>query len=49
MARMRPLEVPECPFANPPEAGSGRGGKGLTAQKRKECVWVGTVGEFEFV
>jgi bifunctional non-homologous end joining protein LigD len=40
MARMRPLEVPACPFANLPEARSGRWGEGLTAEKMKECVWV---------
>jgi DNA ligase D-like protein (predicted ligase) len=40
MARMRPLEIRECPFANLPEARSGRWGEGLTAEKMKECVWV---------
>jgi ATP-dependent DNA ligase len=40
MAKLRPLEVPERPFANLPEARSGRWGEGLTAEKLKECVWV---------
>jgi ATP-dependent DNA ligase len=51
MERLRPLEVPECPFANLPEARSGRWGEGLTAEKMKECVWVRPelVAEVEFV
>src|ERR1035437_8156849 len=38
--KLRPLETPRCPFANLPEARSGRWGEGLTAEKMKECVWV---------
>jgi ATP-dependent DNA ligase len=51
MAKMRPLEVPECPFANLPEARSGRWGEGLTAEKMQECVWVRPelAAEVEFV
>jgi len=51
MARMRPLEIAECPFANLPEARSGRWGEGLTAEKMKECVWVRPelAAEVEFV
>ena len=51
LARMRPLEVPGCPFANLPEERSGRWGEGLTAEKMKECVWVRQelVAEVEFV
>lgn len=51
MAQLRPMEVPECPFANLPEARGGRWGEGLTAEKMKECVWVKPilVGQFEFV
>jgi ATP-dependent DNA ligase len=51
LARMRPLEVPGCPFANLPEARSGRWREGLTAEKMKECVWVHPemVAEVEFV
>lgn len=51
MAGMRPMEVPECPFGNLPEARSGRWGEGLTAEKMKECVWVRPelVAEVEFV
>jgi ATP-dependent DNA ligase len=50
-AKLRPLEIPESPFANLPEARSGRWGEGLTAQKMKECVWVRPelVAEVEFV
>jgi len=51
MDKVRPLESPECPFANLPEARSGRWGEGLTAEKMKECVWVRPelVAEVEFV
>jgi hypothetical protein len=37
--KMRPLEIPECPFANLPEAKSGRWGQGLTVARMKECRW----------
>jgi bifunctional non-homologous end joining protein LigD len=49
--RFRGLEVTECPFANLPEAKSGRWGEGLTAAKMKECRWLKPVlvGQFEFV
>jgi len=40
MEKLRPLEIAKCPFANLPEARSGRWGEGLTAEKMKECVWV---------
>jgi ATP-dependent DNA ligase len=40
MAELRPLEIAKCPFANLPEARSGRWGEGLTAEKMKECVRV---------
>jgi ATP-dependent DNA ligase len=48
--RFRGLEIPDCPFANLPEARSGRWGQGLTAEKMKECRWLKPVlvGEFEF-
>ena len=48
--RLKPLEIPQCPFANLPEARSGRWGAGLTAAKMKECRWVKPVlvGQFEF-
>ena len=51
MARMRALEIPECPFANLPEGRSGRWGEGLTSEKMKECVWVRPelVAEVDFV
>ena len=49
--KLRPLETPECPFTNLPEAKSGRWGQGLTAAKMKECRWVKPVlvGQFEFL
>jgi DNA ligase D-like protein (predicted ligase) len=45
------LENSECPFANLPEARSGRWGQGLTRAKMAECRWLKPilVGEFEFV
>lgn len=51
MTKLRPLETAECPFANLPEARSGRWGDGLTAEKMKECVWMRPelVAEVEFV
>jgi DNA ligase D-like protein (predicted ligase) len=51
MAKLRPLETAKCPFANLPEARSGRWGEGLTVDKMKECVWVRPelVAEVEFV
>ena len=51
MAQLQPLEVPECPFTNLPEARSGRWGEGLTTEKMKECVWVRPelAAEVEFV
>jgi len=49
--QFRGLEITECPFANLPEAGSGRWGQGLTAEKMKECRWLRPVlvGQFEFL
>jgi len=45
------LEIPECPFANLPEARSGRWGEGLTKAKMAQCRWLKPVlvGQFEFV
>jgi len=40
MDQLRPIEIYACPFANLPEARSGRWGEGLTTDKMKECVWV---------
>jgi bifunctional non-homologous end joining protein LigD len=50
-SRFRGLAIPECPFANLPEARSGRWGQGLTAEKMRECRWLKPelVGRFEFV
>ena len=48
--RLKRLEIQECPFANLPEARSGRWGAGLTAAKMKKCRWLKPVlvGQFEF-
>jgi ATP-dependent DNA ligase len=48
--RLRLLEIVICPFANLPEAKSGRWGAGLTAAKMKDCRWLKPVliGQFEF-
>jgi bifunctional non-homologous end joining protein LigD len=49
--RFRGLEIDACPFANLPEARSGRWGQGLTAEKMTECRWLRPelVGQFEFL
>jgi len=49
--RFRGLETAKCPFANLPEARSGRWGEGLIAEKMKDCRWLmpTLVGQFEFV
>jgi bifunctional non-homologous end joining protein LigD len=49
--RIKGLEIAQCPFANLPEAKSGRWGVGLTAEKMKECRWLAPelVGRFEFL
>ncbi len=39
-AKLRPLEVEDCPFVNLPETEKGRWGTGLTAGDTKKCVWV---------
>jgi len=38
--KFRGLAINECPFANLPEAKSGRWGAGLTAAKMKDCRWL---------
>ena len=38
--KFRGLAITECPFANLPEAKSGRWGAGLTAAKMKDCRWL---------
>jgi len=47
---LKPLEIPQCPFANLPEKRSGRWGAGLTAAKMAGCRWLKPVliGQFEF-
>jgi DNA ligase D-like protein (predicted ligase) len=49
--KFRGLEIPDCPFANLPEARSGRWGQGLTKAKMSECRWLKPVlvGQFEFL
>jgi ATP-dependent DNA ligase len=49
--RMKPLGIPECPFANLPEKKAGRWGARLTAAKMPDCRWLKPVlvGQFEFV
>ena len=51
MNKFRGLEIANSPFANLPEARSGRWGQGLTAAKMKDCRWLKPVlvGQFEFV
>jgi len=39
-ARLKPLVIPKCPFANLPERHKGRWGEGLTAADMGKCVWV---------
>lgn len=48
--RFQPLQTDVCPFANLPEAKSGRWGQALTAAKIKECRWLKPllIGRFEF-
>jgi ATP-dependent DNA ligase len=40
MKKLRPLETPDCPFSNLPEAKAGRWGAGLTAAKMADCRWL---------
>ena len=49
--QLKRLEIADCPFANLPEARSGRWGYGLTAEKMKECCWLKPVlvGQFEYL
>jgi bifunctional non-homologous end joining protein LigD len=49
--RFKRLETAQCPFANLPEAKSGRWGEGLTAEKMGECRWLvpELVGRVEFL
>jgi bifunctional non-homologous end joining protein LigD len=49
--KFRGLEIAECPFANLPEAKSGRWGQGLTKAKMADCRWLKPVlvGQFEFL
>jgi DNA ligase D-like protein (predicted ligase) len=51
MKTFRSLEARTCPFANLPEARSGRWGQGLTKAKMADCRWVKPelVAQIEFV
>jgi DNA ligase D-like protein (predicted ligase) len=51
MKRFRALETTQCPFANLPEARSGRWGQGLTKAKMADCRWLkpALVAQVEFV
>jgi bifunctional non-homologous end joining protein LigD len=51
LKKFKGLEISECPFANLPEARSGRWGQGLTKAKMAECQWLKPVlvGQFEFL
>jgi bifunctional non-homologous end joining protein LigD len=51
LQRFRALQTDACPFANLPEATSGRWGQGLTAEKIPDCRWLTPtlVAQFEFV
>lgn len=48
--RFQGLQKETCPFANLPEAKTGRWGQELTAAKMKECRWLkpALIGQFEF-
>ena len=50
LAKLRELEIAECPFVNLPEARGGRWGEWLTATKMLKCrrVQPVLVGQFEF-
>jgi ATP-dependent DNA ligase len=39
--KLRPLVIPQCPFANLPERHRSRWGEGLTANDMKKCVGSG--------
>jgi len=49
--KLRRLETTHCPFANLPEARSGRWRQGLTKEKMADCRWVKPelIGQFEFL
>jgi bifunctional non-homologous end joining protein LigD len=49
--KFKGLEIDQCPFANLPEAKSGRWGQGLTKAKMAECLRLKPVlvGQFEFL
>ena len=39
-AKLKPLLICKCPFANLPETHEGRWGEGLTAADMQKCAWV---------
>jgi DNA ligase D-like protein (predicted ligase) len=40
LARLKPLHIRECPFANLPSEGESRWGGGVTAEQMQEMQWV---------
>jgi len=51
LRKLKRLEIADCPFANLPEARSGRWGQGLTKAKMAEVQWLEPVlvAQFEFL
>jgi ATP-dependent DNA ligase len=39
LGKLKPLQVPECPFANLPDTDVGRWGGGITADQMREMHW----------
>jgi len=40
LSRLKPLQVKVCPFANLPDATTGRWGGGVTAEQMDEMAWL---------
>jgi len=49
--KLRPFEIPDCPFVNLPEKSPSRWGEGLTAEDMKKCAWLrpDLVAQIEFL
>jgi bifunctional non-homologous end joining protein LigD len=39
LSKLKPLQIPDCPFANLPDTGVGRWGGGITADQMREMHW----------
>jgi ATP-dependent DNA ligase len=39
LGKLKPLQVPECPFVNLPDTDVGRWGAGITADQMREMRW----------